>query len=545
MRRTVNYLVHAICLLSVGAGCAKSDGSGGQGGTTGAGGGVAGGTTGSGGGVSGAAGTSGTGGTGVGTGGTGTGGTRTTGTAGRGAGGTSSVGGTTGAGGRAGSTGAGGTGIATSCSFTVMSSTSSKIATVGIVTWSTTLASPTSAHIDFGPDTNYGLTAPVDLTQTNYRTLLLGMKASRTYHFRVTAANASGSCVGNDNMITTGAAPNGLSLPTITTKNASALYGGFLVTGQYSMNVGAGAPAFILDKDGAYVWWYTVPNSDATGVTMSYDGNYMWINTANVPNSTAHVNRVSMDGLTDDDYSTQFAGMSHQLTVLPDETVAFYTYGTGTNGCDDIKLRSPSGTVTTVVNAKAAHGGSGACHVNAIFYSSSDDTLIFSDLDNNCLTKITRTGTTVWILNGGVGGITSTFNNGALVWKGGEHGFHILAVDDIVLFNNNTMAPLGSNTSWGTAAGDDSGSIALELKLDTTAKTATQVWSYKATNPAEDTMVLGDVQRLPNGNTMIDYATKGVIEEVDSSGNLLQTISTQTNFGYIQKRATLYGPPPR
>ncbi len=150
----------------------------------------------------------------------------------------------------------------------------------------------------------------------------------------------------------------------------------------------------------------------------------------------------------------------------------------------------------------------------------------------------------VWILNGGVGGITSTFNSGALVWKGGEHGFHILAVDDIVLFNNNTAAPLGSTTSWGTAAGDDSGSIALELKLDTTAKTAMQVWSYKA-SPKQDTMVLGDVQRLPNGNTMVDYATKGVIQEVDSSGNLLQTISTQTNFGYIQKRATLYGPPPR
>ena len=119
----------------------------------------------------------------------------------------------------------------------------------------------------------------------------------------------------------------------------------------------SGAPAFILDKDGEFVWWYTVANGDVTGITMSYDGKYMWTNSVNVPQGTAHVHRTSMDGLTDDDYSSQFTGLSHQFTVLPDETVAFYAYGS--NGCDDIKLRSPSGTVTTVVNAKTAHGGIG------------------------------------------------------------------------------------------------------------------------------------------------------------------------------------------
>ena len=163
----------------------------------------------------------------------------------------------------------------------------------------------------------------------------------------------------------------GCRTPTITTNNSSALYGGFLVTGQYSQSFIAGsspgAPAFILDKDGTYVWWYTVAGSDATGVTMSYDGNYMWINSVNVPSHAAKVHRVSMDGLIDEDHSEEFAGLSHQLTVLPDETVAFYAYGT--NGCDDIKLRAPDGTVTTVVNAQAAHGGTDACHLNAIFYS--------------------------------------------------------------------------------------------------------------------------------------------------------------------------------
>jgi hypothetical protein len=432
------------------------------------------------------------------------------------------------------------------CTFTGTSSLSPVISTVGIVTFTTLLPSPTEAHISFGLNTSYGMTAPVDLTAPSYRTLLLGMKPSRTYHFQLSATDGGGnSCTSDDFTIATGAVPNGMQNPTITTNDASALYGGFLITGQYSQSfiggASAGAPAFILDKDGTYVWWYTATGSDATGVTMSYDGNYMWINSVNVPSHAARVHRVSMDGLIDEDHSTEFAGLSHQLTVLPDETVAFYAYGA--NGCDDIKLRAPDGTVTTVVNAQIAHGGTDACHVNAIFYSRMDDTLVFGDLDNNCLTKITRTGATVWVLNGGVDtGPTSSFS-GDLVWKGGEHGFHILGIDDFVIFNNNAKMPAGSKVSWGAAAGDASGSLAIEVKLDLTTMTATKIWSYQALG-LNDT-VLGDAQRLPNGNTMVDFSTQGSIQEVDADGHLLQEIRTVTNFGYLQKRATLYGPPPR
>jgi len=433
------------------------------------------------------------------------------------------------------------------CTFTGTSSLSPMISTVGIVSFTTLLPNPTEAHIKFGLDTSYGMTAPVDLAAPGYRTLLLGMKPSRMYHFQLSVTDSGGeTCTSDDFTIATGAIPNGLQNPTITTNDAGALYGGFLVTGQFTQSLIAGtsrgAPAFILDKDGTYVWWYTVAGSDATGVTMSYDGHYIWINSVNVPSHVAKVHRVSMDGLVDEDHSEEFAGLSHQLTVLPDETVAFYAYGS--NGCDDIKLRAPDGTVTTVVNARTAHGGTNACHLNAIFYSPFDDTLIFGDLDNNCLTKITRSGATVWVLNGGVDtGPASSFNGGGLVWRGGEHGFHILGLDDFVIFNNNSKMPAGSKVAWGAAAGDGTGSAAIEVKLDLTAMTARPIWSYQGPSLIDN--VLGDAQRLPNGNTMVDFSTQGSIQEVDPQGRLLQEIRTTTNFGYLQKRPTLYGPPPR
>ena len=92
------------------------------------------------------------------------------------------------------------------------------------------------------------MTAPVDLKQTSYRTLLLGMKPSKTYHYQITVTNSSGSCSSADQTIATGAQMNGLPTLTITTNNKAALYGGFLVTGTYTQS--GGAPAYILDADG-------------------------------------------------------------------------------------------------------------------------------------------------------------------------------------------------------------------------------------------------------------------------------------------------------
>ncbi len=271
---------------------------------------------------------------------------------------------------------------------------------------------------------------------------------------------------------------------TITTNNKAALWGGFLVVGSYQ---GATNQSFILDADGDFVWWYA-DGSDGCGTKMSYDGQYMWMNNGNVPatNGSTHVHRVTMDGMTDTDLSTPFNNMSHQVLPLPDGSVAFYA--TGSNGCDDIKIFPANGTAsstaTTLVNARTAHGGTGACHVNNIEYSQPDDTLVFSDLDNDCLTKVSRTtGATVWVLNGNTGGITSTFTGD--LWSGGEHGFHLISPTDILLFNNNNGG---------------SSSQALELTLDTSAKKSTKKWSY-APSPGIKVMVLGDVQRMSGQRT--------------------------------------------
>jgi len=275
-----------------------------------------------------------------------------------------------------------------------------------------------------------------------------------------------------------------------------------------------------------------------TGVVMDYAGTHMWINNHPPNLADAKVHRVSMDGMTDEDLSSQMSELSHQLTVLPDETVAFYASDGGTDGCSDIKERAPDGTVRTIVNSQKALGTTGQCHVNDIQYSKEDDTLVFSDHIHCAVAKIRRTdGSVVWILNGA----TKTFTGDS--WLGSEHGIQILGLDDFLIFNNNSRSIVGTTIPQSMGTGDGSG--ALEIKLDLTAKTVTKIWSYKASGTAYQTDVMGDLQRLANGNLVIAFGGKGIIQEIKPDGTVLQEMRTTTNFGYIQKRATLYGPPPR
>jgi hypothetical protein len=422
------------------------------------------------------------------------------------------------------------------CTFSQSATLSPKVATVGIVSWSTTLADVTSARIDFGLDAAYGLTAPVAApAAAGNTTLLLGMKQARTYHYRITAASPTATCRSEDFVIATGSLPNGLPKISVSTKKRDALSGGFLIIGQYVQTSSGNPPAYIVDVDGDIVWAYG-PGGDVTGVAMSYDGSRLWTNASNVPNRKANVHRLSLDGLVDEDLSGKFVGQNHQLTVLPDETVAFFAYNP--RGCDDIKEYAPDGQVRTVVNAGAAQGQSGGCHINNIQYSKEDDALVYSDMFHQTVIKIRRSdGATLWVLNGGNSSFTGD------VWQGGQHGIHLLGPDGLLIFNNNSRISAGGT---GALGGSGDGSIALEFKIDLATNMATRIWSYKAGHDLQ-TDVLGDVQRLPNGSTVVGYSTTGVLREVDASGMLLQEMRwpLAATFGFIQKRSSLYGPPPR
>lgn len=430
----------------------------------------------------------------------------------------------------------------TGCSITVTdASYSSVIGTVGIVRWSTTLAKVDKAQIDFGVDTTYGLTAPVDLNETDYRTLLLGMKQSHDpYHFRITAWSGDTPCVGADQVFASKTAfrPGALRAPTVTTQNRSALYGGYLITEGFRLSI-LSDYAFILDEDGEAVWWYQPADfSNSLSVAkMTHDGKAIWIAGDNIVKGTAHVARVSMDGLSSEDLSEQFQGFHHDLAILPDETVVFIAYADG--DCDEIRKFTPDGIITTIVNTCQAFGNASSSHANAVRYDPYDGTVIFSDDTHSGYVKVDLEGNIKWVLNGGPSYNSFDRSGGGASGWTGNHGFQVLEDDRILFFNNGITRE--------SADAPDAGDWAAvrELSLDTIDWTTTQVWNYTANIT---TPYMGDVQRLANGNTLVVFSTAGVVHEVDANGNLLQSLEwsgSSAGVGYATKRLSLYGSPPR
>ena len=436
-----------------------------------------------------------------------------------GAAGSGGTGGSGGAAGTAGNAGAAGTG-AIACTITATPTFSTAMPNVAIVTWSTTLSNLTGAEIDFAPQAGGAtLVAPVDLTQPNYRTLLLGMKPSTGYVFKVVASTAAGSCTSNIYTITTGALPSSTPTVSATIMDGKAHDRGFIVT---STGL-TGNTTFIIDPDGVVVWAASGPMVPSRA-HMSWDGTRMYTMALNVTNDdTGDIETVSMDGTG----TTSLPGLTashHDLTAIPGGFATLLWTTLGENGpCSLVERADATGELTTVIADMGSVYNSVGFHTNSVHYYPTDDTYTLSDRYPNLFVKVTRGGQLIWQFGGSNPKDPSKFFTGVPAWMV-NHGHHLLPDGTFVFFNN------GANEAWVYA-------------LDTATMTATRTMGYTASGVTSP--VLGDAQRLPNGNYLVTFSTSGQIHEVNPSGTLVATFtSTPAELGYAEFRESLYGPPP-
>ncbi len=420
-------------------------------------------------------------------------------------------------------------------------SISDGMGTVGIVEWSPGGAAPASAEIVFslvgadGDLLNTGGVAPVNLETPNYRTLLLGLKQQRTYSFVVKATLADGAlCESEAHEITTTSLPD-VPLITRDAVNPSAQEVGFLLT---CGGVDSTMPAVIIDADGDIVWAAPAP-TDCSRIRMDWEGDSVWMISTNALNNGGEMRRVSMDGT---DLQNNVDGLSsthHDFTVLPEGVVAAFSWSdSGWDVESDLLLRAPDGSITTAFHVgsnlypggTSVFGMSNSYHANSINYYPSDDSFMIADRNPAVIVKVTTSGQAVWQL-GGDCAATSAPACTSGTWDV-CHGNHLLENGNVILFSNGAF--MSSEASQ-----------ALEFSLDLAggSLSATQVHSYtSSTNAHSDS--LGNVQRLPNGNTLVVFSNAGRIEELSPSWEVVQSLTTDS-FGYADWRETLWGPPAR
>jgi hypothetical protein len=97
-----------------------------------------------------------------------------------------------------------------------------------------------------------------------------------------------------------------------------------------------------------------------------------------------------------------------------------------------------------------------------------------------------------------------TFVNDPLGGFDGQHTVRVLTNCHFLVFDN------GWNHSPPMSRG-------VEYAIDTIAKTATLVWEYRASPPMFNDFT-GSAQRLANGNTVIAFTRRGIVDEVRPDG---------------------------
>jgi len=191
----------------------------------------------------------------------------------------------------------------------------------------------------------------------------------------------------------------------------------------------------------------------------------------------------------------------------------------------ELAIRSPDGTVTTAFTIGSNLYRSETFHANAIHYLPSDDSFTIADRNPHVVVKVSATGDLAWQLGGVCDQAPAGDRCVPRDWQV-VHGHHLLDDGTLLVFNN--------------GYGEPSHVLAFALAETPASFAATLVKDYTS---ADASMNLGDVQRLPGGNTLVTYATDGKIVELDPSWNEVQTFSARV--GYTTWRPTLYGPPPR
>ncbi len=378
--------------------------------------------------------------------------------------------------------------------------------TVGVVVWSVSEGELTDGFVEFGPDESYGTRAPLGSTDKEQRTLLLGLKPNSEYHYRVVVTTEGGNFASDDRSLQTSAAASGVNIATFDILDESAREGGFIVTSYWR---GEGSSiVFILDADGDIVWWYDTGANGIARARLSEDGQTMWM--ISPDNSGGPLQRVSLDTLDAETYSNAIG--SHDITPVEGDRMAFLEYGEA--DCNSIFEITPSEAPREIFETDGLFGADAArCHANALRYSSKEDQYTLSDVSTD-IYMIDRDGTLDWSL-------ADTVAGGVQAWGGRNHG-HQLLDESIIIFAND---------------GGNGASAVIEYDLE-----GNEIFRYDS---GEASANLGDVQRLPEGNTLITYSNAGIIHEVDESGTpVLKINSGGPSFGYSLWRKTLYGRPP-
>lgn len=394
------------------------------------------------------------------------------------------------------------------------------IGTVVTVSWTT--STPTVGYVTFGD----GLSTPMETTPaTEHSAVLLGLAPQTDAAWQVVLDDGTTSDVQS---VLTGTLSN--ALPSLTVEGTHDRY-------TISPMLGGVTGPSIISPQGEFVWFYEDTRGlDVYRARLSVDGQSVLYNAASVSGDPAEdsvIVRVSLDGT--EETTIPIPLLAHDFVELADGTIVAIATEYRDDGAggeirgDKLVQVDPDGTQTDIWSMwdcfdPAVDIGTdqeiGWSFANALDYDADEDAFYLSMRHFSSITKIPRsTMTCEWVF--GTTGATIEPEDPFLH----EHQFEVLD-DSILVFDN---------------AGGGASSRAIEYAFDGTASSGDVIWEYTS-DPSIFTFVLGDVARLEDGDTVVDFAVGGQIDRVSPDGNVEWRLNTELGyaFGFMGQVSSLY-----
>ncbi len=417
------------------------------------------------------------------------------------------------------------------------------IPTVVTVEWTPAEADVTSAHVEFGLDTEYGVQAPAaDQGDGSYSAILIGLKAANEYHLRTAVETPGGTVAGEDHTVTTGAVPPAFPSMEMIMAAPDEKHDGFMLTTLLSQP----PVPVVLDTDGDYVWWYEHDEGQPPALsrlTFSVDREsfILQLPAGGVEfEDPDELVRVSLDGTSEEVIEGGIEG-HHDYTELPDGTIAMITYDwrmmedINTAGDAIVELQ-PDGSVVEIWNIwdHEEYPGLGDyidswSHANALDYDPVEDAYYISIRNLHCIYKIDRaTGEPLWKM--GTEDSDFRINGHGTDFTYYQHQFQVLD-DGLLIFDN----------------GDPEGQVSrvVHFTLDESTWNASVEWAYHSVPPLYN-YGLGDVHRFENGNTLVTWSTAGQLEEINYDRDVIWRLNIDelgAGFAYTNWLESFYDTP--
>ncbi len=381
------------------------------------------------------------------------------------------------------------------------------------VTWGQ-LADAT-AFVEFSVDEGVWLTSPsLTFEAGTAEALLLGVPHDADVTFRVVNDFGDGPLTAEEVVAHTDPAHEDLVHPELLTADEAA----WDPTLQYVL-VGSSdyrGWTTIVDRQARVVWARQTPGLNATLYTRpSYDGRDLLIDHNSYwaifdDGDASQVVRMKIDGTEIATYDTP--GLHHPFVELADGSIV---WGAAHGLTETLDKLTPDGTHEQIWDCddfQALAGVDNAyCQSNTIFWSETDDTFLFSLYSDETIVEIDHaTGDSLRWFGHDPGSWAFDPPESAFHW---QHGGHFTEAGTLITSSH--------------VDGASNECVVREYELDEASETLVEVWSF-GVGLGVESPTMGEVHRLPGGNTLHNYGSGARLREVTPDGTVVWDIAWDT-----------------